>query len=425
MDHSGLQTTLWAGTAPPPPETEMLTGARHASVLIIGGGFTGCSAALHLAQAGTDVVVLEGSEIGFGASGRNVGMVNASVPLNPKEVLRRLPEPHGERFLDGLAAAPSLVRSIAGEYGIDCHICGSGIVKIAHSDTGMAGIRKFSAQWQARGAAVELMTAAETTRATGRVGSCGGMIDRRNFLLQPLSYVRGLGAAALANGAKVFTGSRVVELSRTGGDWVARTASGSVTAQKVLICTGAYSTALIPGLARSFTPVGCFLLATSPLSDDMRSAALPERDVSFIDSQAVMQFARYDHTGRLIVGTLGWLPQGEAAEGWARKVLQNFFPQLQGVTFDFAWTGNIDLTDDHLPWLAKPQAGLFVTGGFNGRGIATGTYLGKVLASWIGGLPESELPLPVKALHEIPFQGLKKVFYSKAFNAYRVWTRYR
>jgi len=420
-----LQTSLWAATACPAPATQKLVGSHRAAVLIIGGGFTGCSTALHLAKAGIDVVLLEGSEIGFGASGRNVGMVNAGLSLNPQEVLRRLPAPFGERLLDGVAASPALIRALVAEHNIDCNMGGRGIVKVAHSRAGMRGIRQTVAQWQARGAPVDLLTKEEMTRTTGRAHSFGGMIDHRNCTLHPLSYVRGLGAAAIGAGARIFTQSRAIGLSRVGTEWMARTALGSVTVEKVLICTGAYSTDLIPGMAKSFTPAGCFLLATTPLSEEMRRLALPDNDISFIDSQRALSFARYDTTHRLIVGMLGWLPEGGGGEGWARKALRDFFPQLPEVEFDFAWTGNIDLTDDHLPWVSRPQANLYAIGGFNGRGIGAGTYLGTVLSAWLKGMPEDELPLPVKPIPNIRFRRVKQAFYSNAFRTTRLLSRFR
>lgn len=425
MDTSGLQTSLWGATAPPAPPTGKLLGSHRAEVLVVGGGFTGCSTALHLAKAGTDVIVLEGSEIGFGASGRNVGMVNAAPSLPPSEVLRRLPAPFGERLLDGLASSPALVRSLVAEHGIECGIGARGIVKIAHSRAGLSGIRELVAQWRARGAAIDLLTAEEIAQTTGRAHSFGGMIDHRNFILQPLGYVRGLAAAAIAAGARIFTESRVIGLSRVGAAWVARTALGSVSAEKVLVCTGAYSTDLIPGMVSSYTPIGCFLVATTPLSEDMRRFALPERDISFIDSQRALHSARYDDSQRLIVGALGWLPGGRSAESWARRTLRGFFPKLPDVQFDFAWTGNIDLTDDHLPWLARPQANLFAIGGFNGRGIGAGTYWGGVLSAWLRGLPDDELPLPVGPMPRIRFRRLKQTFYSNAFRAARLLNRFR
>ncbi len=425
MERSGLQTNLWAATAPPAPPSETLVGSLHAAVLIIGAGFTGCSTALHLAKAGTEVILLEGSEIGFGASGRNMGMVNASLSLNPKQVLRGLPDPFGKRFLDGLASSPALVRALIVEHSIDCGVGERGIVKLAHSRGGMRSISETARQWQERGAPIDLLTEEEVTQATGRASSFGGMLDHRNFLVQPLSYVRGLGAAAIAAGARIFTQSRVLGLSRVGTEWVARTATGSVTAEKVLICTGADSTNLVPGMTGSFTPIGSFLFATAPLQEDVRAFALPHNDISFIDSQPAMHFVRYDATHRLIVGTLGWLPKGKGGENWARKALRDFFPKLPDIAFDFAWAGNIDLTDDHLPWLAMPQENLFAIGGFNGRGIGTGTYLGAVLAAWLNGMPADELPLPVGPLPEIRFRQIKKLFYANAFRASRLLTRLR
>lgn len=415
MDTSILQTSLWSATAIPPPATDALVGERSTETLVIGGGFTGCSTALHLAERGLHVSLLEACEVGFGGSGRNVGMVNAAHTIEPKTILARLGSDYGEKFISRLAMGPNLVRSLIDRYQIECHAGNRGIVKIADSKAEMTRLNQFAYQLQVRGASIDTLSASAVSELTGREKVCGGIIDNRNFTLQPLSYVRGLAQAAVSLGAHVYANSKVLELNRINGKWVVKTALGSMRADRVVICTGAYGSELTKNLNKSFVPVGCFLLATKPLTSDMRQHALPQQDISFIDSKRAMRFARYDQSGRLIIGTLGWLPSNELSSNWAKRLLRSFFPSLPEMSFDFKWAGNIDLTDDHLPWLSMPEENLYVVGGLNGRGIALGTYLGKEVASWVSGASELDLSLPVKPIHKIPCRALKQKLYSTAF----------
>ena len=422
-DCSGLQTSLWAATAPQAPATEKLVEHMKTDVLIVGGGFTGCSTALHLARKNVEVILLESAEIGFGGSGRNIGLVNAGLWLDPEVVLRRLPAPYGERILAGLGAAPALVKEIADRHGISCSPGGRGVMKMAHSPAASKAVAGLVRQWRDRGAPVEFVPKQQLDEALGTRRSCGGLADHRTFTIQPLGYARGLAAAAQAAGARIHTESRVSSLTQSEARWTATTAEGSVSAERVVVCTGAYSTDLIPGLASAFTPAGCFALATRPLPKRLRSQILPD-GAAFFDSRPAMHFARYDDTHRLIIGTLGWLPPHKAAVGWGLKVLGHYFPQLSDVAFDFAWTGNIDFTDDHIPWISRPAPGLHAIGGFNGRGIGPGTFWGAVLAEWLTGLPDEDLPLPVRPIRPIPFNRAKKAFYSSTFWTARTQMRH-
>ncbi|EXL06515.1 FAD-dependent oxidoreductase [Brucella anthropi] len=421
-DSSGFQTSLWAATAPDAPQTERFIGEVQTDVLIIGGGFTGCSTALHLAKKNVDVIVLEGAEVGFGGSGRNIGLVNAGLWLNPSVVVERLPKPFGDRIIAGLGQAPAIVRQIASDYGIQCDIGSKGVMKAAHSRAAMKDIEKLVAEWHRLGEPVEVLSKSDMASALGTSRVEGGLIDHRTFTIQPLAYARGLAAAALKEGARIYTSSRVVSLQQHESRWIARTAEGHVVADKVLVSTGAYSSELIPDMVDSFVPAGCFALATKELPDEMRAGVLPGQS-AFFDSRPAMHFARYDRTNRLIVGTLGWLPASGDAVSWGKKVLKGYFPQLGNVAFDFAWTGNIDFTDNHLPWLSRPAPGLYAIGGFNGRGIGPGTYWGQILADWLTTLPDAELPLPVGPIKRVRFKKAKQAFYSTAFWAARTKER--
>src|SRR5262249_28275986 len=161
-------------------------------------GFTGCSAALHLAEKGTSVVVLEAEEVGWGGSGRNAGFVNAGLWLDPSDVMRLVGPEHGTRLLEDLGRAPELVASLIAKHGIDCDAVRKGVLRGAHSRRAMKGLAEHARQWQERGANVELLDQEGFARLSGSQHYVGGIIDHRSFSVQPLSYARGLARAAIA-----------------------------------------------------------------------------------------------------------------------------------------------------------------------------------------------------------------------------------
>src|SRR5215213_5805769 len=163
---TGLQESIWAQTAPP-VHFPILDGKIRAQVAIIGGGYTGCVAALRLAERGVDVVLLEGKEIGWGGSGRNSGLVNAGLWLNPSEIIGYFGEVYGDKLIKGLSNTPSLVRELIERHTIDCDVGRPGIVKAAHTNSALSKIDETARQWRSLGAAVELLDADRIAKFTG------------------------------------------------------------------------------------------------------------------------------------------------------------------------------------------------------------------------------------------------------------------
>lgn len=376
VDTSGRQTSLWAATEPIAPDTDALHALKHIEVLITDDGFTGCYAALHLTKNYVGTIVLDRAQVDFGGSGQNIGLVNAGLWLSPSVVVSRLQKPYAERTLGGLGTAPELVRDVANEYDISCDIS-RGVMKAAHSRAAMKDVTNLVDEWQQRGQSVDLMTTEQMSAALASRGE-EGMFDNRTFTIQPPAFARGLAAAAIAEGAVIHTSSWGVALEKHSTQWGARNAEGDVTADKVIVCTGAYSSGLIPGMEQSFVAAGCVEIATRPLSVKEMETVLPGQ-AAFFDSRPAMHFARYDRTNRLIARTSGWLPPDCETMQWTRKFLKPYLPQLGSIEFDFAWPGNIDFTDDHLPWVSRPEQGLYAIGGFMGRGIGPRTFWSKAL----------------------------------------------
>lgn len=410
---------LWEQTAPAAPATARLAGDPDIDVAVIGGGFTGISAALHLAQAGMQVAVIEAVEIGFGGAGRNVGLVNAGMWVMPEVLLRTLPAPYGNRLLDLLGDGPRLVFDIVREHGIQCEAVHAGTLHCAHGQAGFDEITARARQWQARGADVELLDAGHAAALLGTRKYAGALLDRRAGTIQPLAYVRGLATAAQKAGAKLFTQSPVAAVERKGDRWSIRTAHGQVTADWVILSTDAYGSGPGDAARREQVPLPYFNLATRPLSAVMRAAILPEGQGAW-DTQMVMNSFRMDQAGRLVFGSIGALRGSGAAvhRAWAQRALRRLFPGIGDVEFEAEWYGTIGMTADNLPRFHSYGPRMVGFSGYNGRGIAPGTVFGRVLASYVRGeTGEADLPLPVTPVEATPFRLPKQVLYEAGAQA--------
>lgn len=400
MNADGRSHGLWQASAPAPVVCERLQGQVQADVAVIGAGFTGLSAALNLAQAGARVVVLEGAQIGFGGSGRNVGLVNAGLWLEPETLLKTLGSYYGDRLLHLLSRAPAAVYELVAQHRIDCQALQNGTLHCAVGAGGLRNIRKRWQQWQALGAPVELLDHTQATAATGTTAYTGALLDRRAGTLQPLAYVRGLARAAITAGARIYEQSAVrrVEDGRT--HWVLQTQDGEVLAPWVIVATNAYTSDIWPALPAELVRLPYFNVATQPLDTALRAQILPGRQGAW-DTRSVLSSYRFDQAGRLVFGSVGALRgRGQAIhKAWAQRALQHLFPALKHVQFDYEWYGWIGMTSDAVPRLHQLGRQVLSFSGYNGRGIAPGTVFGRELAHLVlGRIKVEELPLPLSPL---------------------------
>ncbi|MFO1171728.1 MAG: FAD-binding oxidoreductase [Hyphomicrobiaceae bacterium] len=424
MQNLPLDRALWMKTAPAAPKAPPLKGDVKAQVVVIGGGFSGTSSALHLAEKGIDVVLLEADEIGFGGSGRNAGLVNAGLFVDPSVIVEHYGEKHGPGFAKALGNSPLLVRKLIDTHKIDCDAGDRGIIKGAHSNAALKILKETVRQWQGLGEPVELLSSAEVAKKTGSTWYKGGLVDRRSFTIEPLGYVRGLATAAAKAGARIYTGSRARKIESTAQGVRVETDQGSVSAGRAIVVTGAYDQQLIPGLERAFVPTGYFMFATEPLSHNLRARILPEKQAVY-DTQPSLLSVRYNREHRLVIGNLGWLPPERSGQAWAAKAVRDLFPALGDIKFSHGWSGILDMTDDHMPWLAAPMPNVHLLGGFNGRGIGPGTYWGSVLAQWAATGDTAVLPIAPQSIPDIKNRWLKGHGYQKAFQSYRLRMRLR
>ncbi len=409
---SGHTHGLWAQTAPP-LQTDRLTGSTTAQVLVIGAGFTGLSTALHLGERGISVVVLEAADVGFGGSGRNVGLVNAGLWLEPDSVIDRVGETYGERLIRLLGEAPKTVFEIIDRYGIACEARNNGTLHCAVGRKGRDEIERRFRQWQSRGAPVELLSEKESAQKLGTAAYAGALLDRRAGTIQPLAYVRGLAGAALSEGARIFTGDAVERVEHGKLGWTAITARGAVRAPWIVVATDVYAAGPWRAIAQEQIRLPYFNFASAPLDEAARRSVLPEGHGAW-DTQAVLKSFRLDSAGRLIFGSVGALRAGGAAihRAWAKRAAQTIFPQLRGLEFESEWYGTIGMTADNVPRFHELAPNVISVSGYNGRGIAPGTVFGKEVAGYIlGDKGAADLPLPPTRVKEARFAAPRSAIY--------------
>ena len=265
---------------------------------------------------------------------------------------------------------------------------------------GYAQLGQRTAQWQARGAQVQLLNAAEAAARTGSTSFSGALFDPRAGTIQPLGYVRGLARAALTHGAQIYTNTPALSAEKDRAGWMVRTPAGSVRAEWLVVATDAYSKGPWQVVRDEQVHLPYFNLATRPLDAAALESILPRREGAW-DTQQVLSSFRLDAQGRLVFGSIGAL-RGSGThihEAWARRALRQMYPQLGDVSFDFGWFGHIGTTADSLPRFHVFAPNVIGFSGYNGRGIAPGTAFGRVLADFIRGkIGLSELPLPVSGI---------------------------
>lgn len=386
-----------------------LSERMEVDIAVVGGGIAGCSAALHAAEAGARVALVEGQSIGWGASGRNAGHLPAATKHEPEEVVRLYGETFGPRIVEASENGPRTVAAIAERYGIECELAFPGIITAAHTPRALEGLKHRVEYWQKRERPLELLDRATLTAMLGSGFYLGGAIDRRGGSINPLAYVRGLARAAIERGAHIHENSPARALHRDGTKWLVETGAGAIRADNVLLCTNAYTDELWPGLRRTVIPVRTVQFTTKPLSDNLLKTILPGRQ-PMIDTRRVLISVRIHQDGRLHFGC-GPSMRAGSAPTWqvARARLLEVFPQLGDVEFDDWWPGWMAFNKADSWQMHTLAPGLFAALGCNGRGVALATIYGRDLARHATGTPASDLTLPMTPLDPVGLHALSGV----------------
>lgn len=422
IDPKALPPSLWADTVTEHPITPPLEGNVSCDFAIVGAGFTGLSAALHAAREGASVTVLEASEPGWGASGRNGGEVLPGLKLLPEEICSIMGAEAGERLVTFAEGAPDLVFELIERYSIKCEATRAGWVRPAHTKAAEADLKVNLRQLKDRGHEVLWLNAKDAAVELGTDTWHGAIMDPRGGTVQPFGYSRGLCRAAQLEGARVCGQTPVLRVHKEGDVWCLTTPGGTVRANKVLLATNAYtgfhSPQLNDRLARSVIPAASFLVATEPLSDNLQKSILPKGQC-FSDSRRFLLYGRKDAAGRMLLGGRGLIrePRGRADFSHIEKSLKQAYPMLADVRFTHHWSGRIAVTRDYLPHVHEPEPGLMMALGYTGRGVALATAVGGAMGKYAATGDKAHLPLPVTPITPIPFHGARK-FYAGAIFAW-------
>ena len=407
--------SLWAAATPPGPILPELTGTRQTDVVVIGAGFTGLSTALHLREAGTEVIVVEAMEPGWGASGRNNGQVIPTLSRpDPDDIIER----HGivgERFVKLLRDSASILFDLARRYQIMAEAEQSGWIQPVHSPGRIKIAERRVKQWAKLGAPVDLLSRAQTREMLGSDAWFGGFWNKTGGHINPLALARGLAHVVLQQGGDIFARSPVETYRRENDRWIVRTAKGEISARGLILATNAYtgefSRRLSPAIASEVMPVLSWQMATQPLSEVMRETIIPGRQ-SMSDTHGELYFARYDARNRLVTGgnVIGLGDKADRLRTMVAARLKRLWPQIGDVKFDYVWNGYVGMTTDFLPRMHRLGPDAYGWTGCNGRAVALSVALGDELSKAVRGMPESELALPFTEPVPIAAHGLMRLF---------------
>lgn len=380
-DRPGQYPASWyAATATPLAPFPPLEGEVAADVCIIGAGFTGLSAALHLAEAGLDVVVLEAHRAGFGASGRNGGQVGSGQRLEQDVLERMFGRDDARKLWDIGEEAKALIRGLIERHAMPvtfhpgiAHACRSA-AEVAHARS-MA--EKLSRDYGYD--AVQPLDRAGMEALTGSGAYVGGDIDHGAGHIHPLNFALGLADAAAKAGARIFERSEVTGVA-AGTPHRVTLARGAVRAGQVIFAANGYLGGLEPRIAARVMPINNFVIATEPLGE--RWAEILPTNAAVADTRFVVNYWRRSDDGRLLFGggeSYGYrFPKDIAA--LVGKPMRAVYPQLAGARIDHAWGGTLAITMSRLPYFGRLGPGMLTASGYSGHGVALATLAGRILA---------------------------------------------
>jgi glycine/D-amino acid oxidase-like deaminating enzyme len=406
--------SLWAAATPEGPALPALVGDVEADVVVIGGGFTGLSTALHLREAGVDVAVVEAMEPGWGASGRNNGQVIPTLSKPDPDDIIAQHGAAGERFVALLRDSAATLFDLMRRYQIQAEQEQAGWVQPVHSPGRIKIAERRVKQWSKLGAPVELLSREQTRAMLGSDAWFGGFWNKTGGHINPLALARGLACVVLAQGGRIYARSPVASFERQGDRWIVRTAQGRISARAMILATNAYtgefSRMLSPAIASEVMPVLSWQMATQPLSETARKTIIPGRQ-SMSDTHGELYFARYDARHRLVTGgnVIGPGNKAEHLKTMVAARLKRLWPEIGEVKFDYVWNGYVGMTTDFMPRIHRLGPNAYGWTGCNGRAVALSVALGGELAKAARGARDRELALPFSLPVPIAAHGLMRL----------------
>jgi gamma-glutamylputrescine oxidase len=379
--------SYYAATRTPIDPFPALQGEVRADVAVVGGGYMGLSAALHLAERGLSVVVLEAHRVGFGASGRNGGQVGSGQRQDQVWLEKTVGRDHARRLWDMAEDAKALVKDLIERHAMPVTFH-PGVAHACYTDAETRETHGY-AEKLARDYGYTQLEPLDRTgirRLIGSTSFAGGEIDRGAGHIHPLNFAIGLARAAAAAGARIHETSEVLSFT-PGPKPMLRTAQGSVTADHVILAGNGYIGGLEPTYPSRVMPINNFIVATEPLGD--RAKDILAEPVAVADSNFVVNYWRLSEDNRLLFG-------GGESYGYrfpdilktVRAPMLKIYPQLADVKISHAWGGTLAITMNRMPALMRPHPNVLAGSACSGHGVALSTLTGKLLAEAVAGNAE-------------------------------------
>ncbi|WP_221796379.1 NAD(P)/FAD-dependent oxidoreductase [Oceanobacter mangrovi] len=389
MTANQADASYYQATAKNPLQYESLQGDVEADVCIVGGGYTGLSAALHLAQQGYSVVLLEAETMGFGASGRNGGQVCQGHNMEHAELVKKVGQTNADWLWQMSLESVELVRELIEQHQIDCDLK-QGVMHVAAKSAHNHHLQE-AVDYKQKVLGYEDVQYVEPAQVQQMLGTdkyFAGEWFTKALHLHPLNYALGLAAAATKAGARLYQHSRVTGYS-TGAKPQVRCEQGRVNCQYVLLACNGYLGSLERRVAGKIMPINNFILATEPLSDEL-CQQINREDLAIADSRFVINYFRISGDNRLLWGGgenySSRFPDDIPA--FVRQYMLQFYPQLADVKIDYGWGGTLAITLNRMPHFERVDQSLFVAQGYSGHGVALATLGGKLMAEAIAGSAE-------------------------------------
>lgn len=397
-----FERSYYLASANPAERFPALQGQAEADVVVVGGGCTGLSAALHAAQAGQSVILLEGGRIGWGASGRNGGQIIPGLRKGAHQLVSLFGKERGKAIFDLAMEARDLVAGLVQAHGIACDLTLNGhleaAVKPSHLRDMQAEVRCLN---EVMGYPHARLLDREGARAIVDTSYHGGILDQAGGHLHPLNYALGLAQAARARRVKLFEDSLAISLTQDASGVTVATAAGRVRARHAVLAGDAYLTGLSREAESHIMPVGSYIAVTEPLTC---ARELFPTNAAVSDSKFVVDYYRLTADDRLLFG--GRERYTPSAPGdiaaFVRQRIEAVFPRLKDVAIDYAWGGLVSITMSRLPHLAR-RGHVWTAQGYSGLGAILSTLAGKLIAEAIGG--QTERFQRLAAIAPAPFPG--------------------
>lgn len=426
-----LAEGFWSTTVEDPQDWSRLDGGARCDVAIVGGGFTGLTAALHLAEAGRDVVVLDAQRPGWGASGRNGGFCClGGTALDAATLIKRFGEADTRLFYDAEREAVQLVAGTLDRLGIEADTHSQGETMLAHRPESVPGLdataRHMSDFHGARCEVIPREALAEHGLSSDAFH--GAVTTPIGFALNPMKYVFGLARAAQAAGARIFAQSPALSIETEGSGWRLTTPTGRVSAQKLIIATNGYSSDDLPAwLAGRYLPLHSNIMVTRPLSDAEIAAQGWYSNQMCYDSRNLLHYFRLLPDRRMLFGMRGAIRADAASHAAIRQRTRadfdRIFPAWSDVEAPYFWSGLVALSRALTPFVgAIPgHPGAFAGLCYHGNGVAMGSYAGALLADLVQGqAPARPYPgLMAKPPARFPFGRFRRALLRPALRLYR------